>query len=264
MNVVELTGQSLHLADQNRKCLQGLLLNILWLVAVFGSCFSSAKTVTLECQRNDSTQITCQRTITGISGSTTDRIPGQLQKATYNKADGLGVLLATTTGKMELVPHDIKFMNKQKETADRLNNFLKDPQQATIRVEQNNNLLLNHPFVPFMLLAYLGNFSYFLAIPLKVSCKFDRFSDKVTITKKYLYGERQTIWPLSTTQQAQIHQCLLYINHRANYQIELIQLNGKTISFAFPSHDLEQYKAIVNTTNDFLKSSTSKSDGIWG
>jgi hypothetical protein len=79
-------------------------------------------------------------------GSTTDKIPGQLQTATVVKAGGTGVVLDTTTGKVELATYRVFVTNKHQETADRLNAFLKDPQQTTVRVEQDDRLGYCDPF----------------------------------------------------------------------------------------------------------------------
>jgi hypothetical protein len=194
MKIVEHTDQSLQIADQNRQCLWGLLFATPFLLTGLGLALATAKIVTLECQ------ITCQRTVTGILDTTTDRIPGQLQTATVVKAGGTGVVLGTTTGKVEMAPYRVLVTNKHQETADRLNAFLKDPQQATIRIEQDDRLG-NALFFGNFLLGSLSIAILSLSIPLKMSCRFDRFNDQVTITKKYLYGERQTILPLSTIRQ---------------------------------------------------------------
>jgi hypothetical protein len=254
MKIVEHTDQSLQISDQNRQCLWGLLFTVPFLLTGLGLALATAKIVTLKCQRPDSTQITCQRIVTGILGTTTDRIPGQLQTATVVKAGGAGVVLGTTTGKVELAPYHVFVTNKHQETADRLNAFLKDPQQATVRVEQDDQLG-NSLFIGNFLLASLGITIVSLGIPLKMSCRFDRPHDQVTITKKYcLYGERQTVFPLSTIQQAQVGRWFLYLsaNKQKAYGLKLIQLNGQKVSLAVPSQNLELYEEIADITNIFL------------
>jgi hypothetical protein len=253
MKVIEHTDQSLQIADQNRQCLWGLLFTVPFLLTGLGLALATAKIVTLECQRSDSTPIICQRTVTGILGTTTDKIPGQLQTATVVKAGGTGVVLGPTTGKVELAPYHGFVTNKHQETTDQLNAFLKDPQQATIRVEQDDRLG-NSLFFGNFLLGSLGIAILSLRIPLKMNCRFDRPSDQVTITKQYLYGERQTILSLSTIQQAQISRCFFYLSvDKSNaYGLNLIQNNGKKISLSVPSQDLERYQEIADTTNHFF------------
>jgi hypothetical protein len=259
MKIVENTDQSLQIVDQNRQCFWGLLFTVPFLLTGLGLAVATAKIVTLECQRSDSTQITCQRTVTGILGTTTDKIPGQLQTATVVKAGGTGVVLGTTTGKVELAPYHVFVTNKHQETADRLNNFLKDHQQANVRVEQDDRLG-NSLFFGNFLLGSLGIGILSLRIPLKMNCRFDRPSDQVTIAKKYLYGERQTILPLSTIQQAQIGRCFFYVsvNKRNAYGLKLIQRNGAKVSLSVPGQDLELYQEIADITNHFLDTSTNQ------
>jgi hypothetical protein len=254
MKVIEHTAQSLELANQNRQCLWGLLFAIPFLAIGLGMAFGTAKTVTMECQRTDSAQITCQRTVIGILGTTTDRIPGQLQTATVVKAGGTGVVLGTTSGKVELAPYHVMVTNKHQETVDRLNKFFKDPQQATVRVEQDDRLG-NSLFIGNFLLASLGIVIVSLGIPLKMSCRFDRPNNQVTITKKYcLYGERQTVLPLLTIQQAQVGRWFLYlsVNKRNAYGLKLIQINGQKVFLAVPSQNLELYQEIADIINIFL------------
>jgi hypothetical protein len=259
MKIVEHTDRSLQIADQNRQCLWGLLFATPFLAIGLGMALATAKIVTLECQRPDTTQITCQRNVTGILGTTTDRIPGQLQTATVVKAGGAGVVLGTTNGKVEMAPYHVFVTNRHQETADRLNNFLKDPQQATVRVEHDDRLG-NSLFIGNFLLGSLGIAILSLGIPLKMSCRFDRPSDRVTITKKYLYGERQILFPLSTIQQTQIGRCFFYIsfNKRNAYGLKLIQSNGAKVPLSVPGQDLELYQEIADTTNHFLDPSTNQ------
>lgn len=142
MKVIEYTEQSLELADQNRQCLWGLLFATPFLVISLGTALVTSKTVTLECQRTNPTQITCQRTVTGILGSTTDRIPGKLQTATVVKASGTGVVLGTTSGKVELAPYHVFVTNKHQETADRLTPFCKILSKLLSELNKMINLLV--------------------------------------------------------------------------------------------------------------------------
>jgi hypothetical protein len=258
MKVIEHTEQSLELADQNRQCLWGLLFATPFLVISLGTALVTSKTVTLECQRTNPTQITCQRTVTGILGSTTDRIPGKLQTATVVKASGTGVVLGTTSGKVELAPYHVFVTNKHQETADRLNAFLQNPQQATVRVEQDDQFA-SALFIGNFLLGSLGIAIVSLRIPLKMNCRFDRPSDQVTITKKYLCGERQIILPLSTIQQAQVKRSFFYVsvNKREAYGLKLIRINGAKVSLSVPGQDLERYQEVADTTNHFLNPSAN-------
>jgi hypothetical protein len=113
-------------------------------------------------------------------------------------------------------------------------------------------------FIANFLAAGLGISIASLTIPLTMNCKFDRPSDQVTITKKYcLYGERQTILPLSTIQEAQISKSFLRLNKRDTYDLKLLQSDGKKTSLAVPGQNSELYQEIIAVTNHFLHPSVS-------
>jgi hypothetical protein len=253
MKIVEHTKQSLELTDQNHQCLWGLLFATPFLAIGLGMAVATAKVVTLECQRAVTThQITCQRKVAGILGTTTDQIPGQLKTTTVVKSSGTGVVLGTTTGKVELAPYRSLVMSQHYENADRVNAFIKDSQQTNIRVEQDDRLG-NSLFILNFLLGGVGVALVSLAIPLQMNCKFDRSNNQVTLDKKYLlYGNRQAVLPLAEIQQAKLNKRLFYINHNPVYNIKLVTFAKKKVSLSVPSQNLSIYQEIVDVTNDFL------------
>jgi hypothetical protein len=252
MKIVEHTKQSLELADQNRQCLWGLLFAAPFLTISLGIAMATAKVVTLECQRTVVTQISCQRNVAGILGTITDQIPGQLQTAMVVKSSGTGVVLNTTSGKVELAPYRSMVMDRHYETVDRLNAFVKNSQKTNIRVEQDDRLG-NSLFILNFLVGGVGVALVSLAIPLQMSCKFDQSNNQVTLNKKYLlYGNRQQVLPLAEIQQVKLNKRLYYINHKPVYNLKLVTVAKKNISLSVPGQDLSKYQEIVDVTNDFL------------
>jgi hypothetical protein len=252
MKIVEHTKQSLELADQNRQCLWGLLFAAPFLTISLGIAMATAKVVTLECQRTVVTQISCQRNVAGILGTITDQIPGQLQTAMVVKSSGTGVVLNTTSGKVELAPYRSMVMDRHYETVDRLNAFVKNSQKTNIRVEQDDRLG-NSLFILNFLVGGVGVALVSLAIPLQMSCRFDRSNNQVALNKKYLlYGNRQQVLPLAEIQQVKLNKRLYYINHKPVYNLKLVTVAKKNISLSVPGQDLSKYQEIVDVTNDFL------------
>jgi hypothetical protein len=252
MKIVEHTKQSLELADQNRQCLWGLLFATPFLTIGLGTAIATAKVVTLECQRTVATQITCQRKVAGILGTSTDQIPGQLQTATVVKSSGTGVVLGMTTGKVELAPYRSLVMDRHYENADRLSAFIKDSQKTNVRIEQDDRLG-NSLFILNFLVGGVGVSIVSLAIPLQMSCKFDRSSNQVILDKKYLlYGKRQTVLQIADIQQAKLSKRLFYINHKPVYNLKLVTVAQKNVSLSVPSQDLSLYQEIIDVTNQFL------------
>ncbi|PSB03482.1 hypothetical protein [Merismopedia glauca] len=253
MKIIEHNDRSLHIADRNRQCLWGLLFATPFIAISLGVTVLTAKLITLECQRLESRQIECQRTVTGIFGAEKDRIPGNLKTATTIKTSGIGVVLETTKGRVELAPYRAFVTDRIDKTVDRLNAFIKNPQQATISVEQDDRWA-----------NYLGSVNFFiggmaiafgaLAIPVGMSCKLDRNSGEVIIAKKYwLYGDRQMVLPLSKIDRALVRELPFSLNRKSVYNIHLVPSAGKKVSLSVPSQNLSQYQEIVDVTNDFLR-----------
>jgi hypothetical protein len=254
VKIVEYTDRSLELINQNRRCLWGLLFAAPFVIAGLIATAATVKVTTLACQRNPGNNIDCQRTIAGILGTEKDLIPGDLRSVKTVKTSGTGVVLETSEGEVELAPYKAFVTDSQYRTADRLNAFLKDPQQAKIRVEQDDR---------WMNLLWSGNFTiggvvaalYALAIPMQMSCKFQRDTDRVTIDKKYLlYGDRHTVLPLSTIKQVQVRELLFSISgdRQPLYTIDLIPLTAKKVSLSVSSQNLSECQQIVEKIDRFL------------
>lgn len=254
MEIVEHTDRSLELTNQNRRCLWILLFAAPFIVVGLVLTAATVKVTTLECQRTEGNQIGCQRTITGILGVEKDLIPGQLQTVTTVKNSGTGVVLGTSTGEVNLASYKAFVTDSQDRTTDRLNIFLKDPQQATIRVEQDDR------WINFL---WCGNFViggvvialYALAIPTQMRCKLDRDTDRVTINKKYLlYGDRQTVLPVSTIKQAKVRELLFSISgdRQPLYTIDLIPFDAKKVSLSASTQNLTKCHQIVDRIDRFL------------
>jgi hypothetical protein len=255
MKIVEDTDQSLELTNQNRQCLWGLLFAAPFIIVGLVVTAATVKITTLECQRTEGNQIACQRIITGILGTEKDRIPGQLQTVTTVKTSGTGVVLGTSTGEVNLAPYKAFVTDSQDRTTDRLNAFLQDPQQATIRVEQDDR------WINFL---WCGNFMiggviitlFALVIPVQMRCKFERGPDRVTIDKKYLlYGDRQLILPLSTVKNALVRELLFSISwdRQPLYTIDLMPIAAKKVSLSVSSQNLSEYQQIVNKIDRFVR-----------
>lgn len=254
MKIVEHTDRYLELANQNRRCLWGLLFATPF--AIIGSIATAftVKVTALTCQRNPGDRIDCQRTISGVLGTEKELISGHLKSVKTVKTSGAGVVLETSQGDVPLAPYKAFVTDSQYRTADRLNAFLKNPQQATIQVEQDDrwiNFLWSGNFIIGGVVIGL----YSLQIPLQMSCKFQQDLERVTIDKKYLlYGDRQTILPLSTIKQAQVRELLFSISgdRQPLYTIDLVTTDAKKVSLSVSSKDSTECQRLVNIVNRFV------------
>lgn len=261
------SDRSLHVSDRNLQSLWGLLFATPFIAIGLGSIALTAKVITLECQRLESRQIECKRTVTGILGAETDNIPGNLKTVKKVRTSGRGVVLGTTEGEIELAPYRAFVKNRRSRTdapsrvdrtVDRLNAFLKDPKQAKISIEQDDRWA--NAFFSLNFLIGGGAIALIaLAIPKQMSCKLDRNTEEAIVAKKYwLYGDRQMILPLSTIEGASLGKAPYRLNSKTVYNIYLLQSGGKKVSLSVPSHNLPHYQKIVDVTNDFLHRQRSK------
>ncbi|WP_373542617.1 hypothetical protein [Chamaesiphon sp.] len=255
VKIVKHTDRSLELANQNRRCLWGLLFATPFIIAGLIATAATVKVTTLMCQRNPSNQIDCHRTIAGIIGTETELILGHLKSVKIVKTSGTGVVLETSGGDVTLAPYKAVVADSQERTADRLNAFIKDPQQATISVAQDDrwmNLLWSGNFVGGGVVIAL----YALAIPLQMSCKFQRDLDRVTIAKKYLlYGNRQTVLPLSTIKHALVREILFSISgdRQPLYTIDLIPLDARKVSLSVSIKNLTECQRLVKIVDRLVR-----------
>ncbi|AFY92039.1 hypothetical protein [Chamaesiphon minutus] len=262
MKIVEHTERYLELANQNRRCLWGLLFATPFVVIGSIATALTVKVTTLTCQRAPGNQIDCQRTIAGILGTERELIPGNLKSVKTVKTSGTGVVLGTSQGEVNLAPYKAFVTDSQYRTADRLNAFLKNPQQQTISVEQDDrwiNFLWSGNFIVGGLVIGL----YSLQIPLQMSCKFQHDLDRVTIDKKYLlYGDRKTVLPLSTIKQAQVRELLFSISgdRQPLYTIDLATTDAKQVSLSVSSKNLTECQRLVNIVDRFVRQHQSSLD----
>ena len=251
MKIVESNDRLLEIVDRNHQYLGGLLLAIPFIAGGLIVGTATIKVTTLECQR-DRDLIECQRSISGILGTEKDQIPGRLRSVSTVTTSGRGLVLETTNGQLELAPYRTFVTSQHFKNADRIAAFLEDPQQTTIKIEQDDrwlNILGNGGFL-------VAGFTLALcavAIPIQISCRFDRAGDRITLDKKYLlYGDRQTVLPLSTIKQARLKELIWVRSREPVYNIELIPLATKKISFSVPSTNLSQYQQIVDAIDRFF------------
>jgi hypothetical protein len=253
VKITENTNIYLEVEDRNRQYLWRLLLALPLVAVGLGLTLATVKVTSLECLRQADKSSICQRTIAGILGDEEDRIPGELRSVKVTKASGVGIVLGTTTGEVELAPYRTFVTERHERNADRLNAFLKDTQQTKIEIEQDDRLI-NSMWGGSMLIGGLTIGLFALAIPVRMSCKFDRLRDRTIIDKQYLvYGNRQTILTLSQLDRAQVRELPFVRNRQPAYTIDLIPANTKKVSLSVPSENLAESEQIVSEIDRFIK-----------
>lgn len=252
MKIVEQTPNELKLEDRNRQWLWGVLFGTPF-VAIGSLIITLVSTVTtLTCQRIELTKTTCQRITSGILGTAIAPIPGQVSGASVIVASGVGVVLKTTNGAVELVNHRIWVGEKHYQIANQINALANDSKQNTWQVSLDDrwegllwgaNFLL--PGIAIMLAS--------LAIPMEVGCIFDKTSDLMTLEKRYrLFGTRFTQHRLAEIQKVEVIQ-LPISNKNPLYVVRLNLTSNKKMALSPFSSDRDRYQTIVTEIERFLK-----------
>jgi hypothetical protein len=250
MEIVERTDRYLTIIDRNNQSLWGLLLFLLFLNFASIVYVTSAKVTALECQRNIRDSIDCKRTISGIFGSKADDIYDLRSVTVVQHNKSLRVILKTATGDVEAYPYGSHITNNHYQIVARLNAFIIDRYQNTLRIEQDDRLSNGLMSVNFIFWGTLVGL-FRLIIPMQVLCQCDRQLDRITLDKKYLlYGDRRTVIPLSAIASIELKES--GFSRRITYDIQLIDVDGKKTSLSVPTTDRDAYRLIVNKASNFL------------
>lgn len=253
MKIIENNNIYLEVANRNRQYLGRLLLALPFVAVGLGLTLATVEVTRLECQRQADKSVICQRTIASILGEEEERIPGELRSVKVDKNGGVGIVLGTSKGDVNLAPYRTFINSEHDRTADRINAFLKDTRQNTLSVEQDDRLI-NSLWSGSILIGGLTIGLFAMATPLRMSCKLDRLRDRAIIDKQYLLlGNRQTVLTLSAIERAQVKESLFGRNHVPVYKIDLVRANAQNVSLSIPSKNLAEYEQIVEEIDRFIK-----------
>jgi hypothetical protein len=253
MNSIQQTSTQLTVENSNRQWLWGVLFGIPFVAVGLGITTFSASVTTLECQRTKPTQINCQRTITGILGTEITVIPGQVTGASVITASGVGVVLSTSKGSMQLTQQRQFVRDTQREIASNINAFIRDTPQSNFKIQQDDRwqgwLTGANFFLPGMAIIGVS-----LTIPIYVLCDFDKSSGLLTLEKRYRLFNTKGVnqYKLVDTQHVEVKQ-LPIANRPPIYVVRLTLISTKSMALSPPSRDRQECQTLANTINRFLK-----------
>ncbi|AFY92040.1 hypothetical protein [Chamaesiphon minutus] len=253
MKIIENNNIYLEVANRNRQYLGRLLLALPFVAVGLGLMLATVEATSLECQRQTDKSVICQRTIASILGEKEDGIPGNLRSVKVDKNGGIGIVLGTSKGDVKLAPYRTFVNGEHDRNADLINAFLKDTQQTTLSVEQDDRLI-NSLWSGSILIGGLAIGLLAMAVPVRMSCKLDRLRDRAIIDKQYfLLGNRQTVLTLSAIERAQVRESVFVRNRQPVYSIDLVSANSKNVSLSITGKNLAEYEQIVEEIERFIK-----------
>ncbi|BAY09912.1 hypothetical protein [Calothrix sp. NIES-2098] len=253
MNIIEQTSTTLKFQDRNRQWLWGVLFSTPFVAIGLGIALVNGNVTTLECQRTQPRQMNCQRTITGLPGTETTLIHGQIKEASVAREHGTGVVLDTSNiQSVELVNHRVFVRDKQYQIADEINAFIKNHQQSKLKVQEDERWEGLIEGIVFFLPG-IAMILQSLAIPKQIFCNFDKTSGQMTLEKRYqLWGRFTTQKKLTEVKQAQVVQ--MPIETRIpRYFVQLELISGKPISLSPITYDRQECQTIANAINQFIR-----------
>ncbi|MBD2435602.1 hypothetical protein [Nostoc sp. FACHB-110] len=255
MQIIEQTSTKLSLEDNNWQWLWGIMFSIPFVTVGLLIITTTSNLTKLECQRNNSNAITCQRTIISLFGTEITRLPGQLKKAAVVTEHGTGVVVYTSSGigAIELVNHRVFIKEKHYKITETINAFINNPQQLGLKIQQDDRWSGFLEGMVFLLPSIAIIFQS-LAIPKQIFCQFDKSSDQIIIKKQHqALGIFTQITKLSEVLKVSVTQMPL-ASRTPWYLIQLELKLGKLVSISSPTRDYKRYQQIVNTINYFIKS----------
>jgi hypothetical protein len=252
MKVIDHTATQLTIVDQNRQWFWGTLFSAPFIIVGTVIALTTSNITTLECQRSSSASITCERTIVGFAGTRTEAIPGRLLRASVIRAHGTGVVLATSKGGIDLVNHRMTVTDAHSQIANTINAYVKDSQQRTLKVQQDDRLE-GMIYAAAFFLPGVAILLQSLAIPMQVVCVFDKTVGQMTLEKRYRpLGTRfRAQYQLTEVQKAYVVQPSLSERH-PKYVVRLELAAAKSIALSPLMKDRQQCQTIANTINHFL------------
>ncbi|MDF5707953.1 MAG: hypothetical protein PUP90_09815 [Nostoc sp. S4] len=254
MQIIEQTSTKLRLEDNNWQWLWGIMFSIPFVTVGLLIIAATSNLTKLECQRNNSNKITCQRTIISFLGTETTWLSGQLKEAAVVTESGTGVVLYTSSSidAIELVNHRVLIREKHYQITDTINAFINNPQQLGLKIQQDDRWSGFLEGIVFLLPGIAIIFKS-LAIPKQIFCAFDKSSDQIIIKKQHQFlGICTQQVKLSEVLQASVTQIPL-ATRTPWYLIQLELKLGKSISLSSPTRDYKHYQHIVNTINYLIK-----------
>lgn len=265
MKILQHTKTSLQWCDRDWNWLVGLWIAIPFTTVGCIIMLTVSNLTTLHCRRSPNsgrpgTQMTCDRTISGWLGTDRLHIPEPIMRASVQTAHGTGVVLfISKTPNLELANHRSMVGPKHTQIAEEINQFIQNPNQPELIVNQDDRLegLLGGLMflLPGLVIGAQG-----LAIPMKILCKLDRATQHITIEKHYRLGQRQVItMPLSSVHKAEVVESNASTQKKC-YVLELKCTDHPAVPVSALALDFTHQQQAATAINQWLHSSCSHQD----
>lgn len=211
MKIVEQTPHRLRLQAKNLTTIvRTALFGTPFLLAGLAAILFFGRLSTLKCQRVEPTQGSCQLVNSGLLGSNETKIPlNQLQGAKVDvnedsNGDTYRVVLLTNSGEVPFTPVWSSGSGGKQKNADRINAFIGNPEEISLRVQQDDRWFA-YPFGGIFALVGGGLvFGSLLYGEFIVSCTFDKALGLMRLKRHTLRCTKVTEWKLQEINQVEV------------------------------------------------------------
>lgn len=215
--------------------------------------------ITLNCQRAESTQITCVLNVSNFQGQRVKTV--QLQGAEVKvDIDSQGeevsqVLLLTTQGKVPLNEHYF-MLDEHHQIAKQINYFVSHPEQRDLSIKQDDRLLGYVWGGSWTLFGAVGTFMGLLFIPFGITGEvwlFDKNLGRLQIIYqgRLINTQAKQKWLLNEIAQVQVieeHDS----DGKPRYGVSIESKSGDSVRLAISSSTREEYDQAAESIRDFL------------
>jgi hypothetical protein len=256
MQIVEQTATLLKLKAKTNWGLMGVLFGTPFFLAGIGIIILFGNLVDLKCDRSTSNQVACELTSSNLLSKHITQIPsGQLvsadvQESSSSDGNTYRVLLLTKSGTIAMTEFfsggtDI---NHQKD-ADKINDFLKSPDQSSLRISQDHRWFA-YPFGGLFALIGGGIIYGSIVTKFQKSCIFDKTADRMWLKQQSLFQTETREIVLRYIREVQMVEGKDSDGDKT-YSTKVILKSGEEISLQISS-STPKYPKVVASINQFL------------
>ncbi|WP_414542714.1 tetratricopeptide repeat protein [Nostoc sp. CCY0012] len=235
-----------------------------WFLWVFGAIFTSAglsvallgsQVHTFACRRDATAPATCQLSTKGLFWSNQRVLPiNEIQGTTINSfRDSKGkysyrLILLTNTGEVSPIPTNISHQETVKDWVKDIELFLKDTQQQTLLIEDDNRIFV---FLFGGLFAVVG-LAVAVLMGKVVVCNIDKTLGQLTLANYGLLGNSQTEYRTRDIHGVTVQKSVSSKGGKT-YRVALVMNSGEYIPFtAYYSSGFRQHQQTADHISQFL------------
>lgn len=260
MRIIEKTSTILKLQEENtlgkRFVMGGLGIGCLWVG--IGVSFDASAISTLTCERIKQPQATCKLITSRLFTKSVKPLPsGHLQNAEMDTTRGEDgdehqIILITNQDRIPFPGAHLSTYMQKRKTLNRINAFLQNPDQVSLKVQQDDRWFVISFGVSFTLFGSYFVYSFFAAKILNI-CVFDKHSGQLYLKKGNILNSEIIKYPLHEIIEATVSE--EKSDGDVIYTTQLRFISDKPLPLEISGSRTKHYR-IAQSINQFIKLGT--------